>query len=107
MERPHRGANRRTPHTAYHALPKAIPEALPHDEHRIRTDTVDKDGKVTLRYAGKLRHLGMGRAYAGIPVRMLINDRDVVVINRKTGEMLRRFWIDPEKDYQKTISKPE
>ncbi|MHA7158561.1 IS481 family transposase [Glutamicibacter endophyticus] len=106
-QRPHKGAGRRTPETAYLALPKATPTTLPKDEHRIRKDIIDSDGKLTLRYAGKLRHLGMGRAYAGTPIRMLVNDRDVVVINRKTGEILRYFKIDPTRNYQKAIPRPE
>lgn len=31
----------------------------------FRTDKVDKFGKLTIRYDGKLRHLGMGVAYRG------------------------------------------
>ncbi|PRA01251.1 hypothetical protein CQ010_04010 [Arthrobacter sp. MYb211] len=66
---------------------------------------MDKDGKLTLRYGGQLRHLGMGRTYSGVPVRMLIDDRDVTVINRKTGEIIRYFKIEPSKNYQKAISR--
>ena len=104
MERPHKGAGRKPPNVRYTALPKAVPKPLSQDEARIRTDTVDKDGKLTLRYAGQLRHLGMGRTYSGIPVRMIVEDRDVTVINRKTGEIIRYFKIDPSKNYQKAIS---
>ena len=104
MERPHKAAGRKPPYVRYTATAKAIPKPLPKDERRIRTDTVDKDGKLTLRYGGQLRHLGMGRTYSGVPVRMLIDDRDVTVINRKTGEIIRYFKIDPTKNYQKGIS---
>lgn len=104
-ERPHKGAGRRTPQAAYMALPKATPIPQPRDEHRVRTDTVDKFGKLTLRYGGALRHLGMGATYSGVPVRMIIDETDVTVISRKTGEILRYFKIDPSKNYQKAISR--
>lgn len=103
-QRPHKAAGRKPPYLRYTATPKAVPKPLPKDERRIRTDTVDSDGKLTLRYGGQLRHLGMGRTYSGVPVRMLIDDRDVTVINRKTGEIIRYFKIDPSKNYQKGIS---
>ncbi|PCC28856.1 hypothetical protein CIK76_09050 [Glutamicibacter sp. BW80] len=105
MERPHKAAGRKPPYLRYTATAKAVPKPLPKDERRIRTDTVDKDGKLTLRYGGQLRHLGMGRTYSGVPVRMLIDDRDVTVINRKTGEIIRYFKIEPSKNYQKAISR--
>ncbi|HEX7260891.1 MAG TPA: IS481 family transposase, partial [Luteolibacter sp.] len=56
-ERPHKGAGRRTPHTAYTALPKAQPIPRPREEYRIRNDTADQFGKLTIRYGGALRHL--------------------------------------------------
>lgn len=73
--RPHRALGRTTPAHAYTALPKATPHSVTEPEWRTRTDKIDKNGKVSLRYAGKLRHLGMGRAHIGARVLMLINDR--------------------------------
>lgn len=101
IERPHKAAGRKPPYARYTVTPKAVPKPLPKDERRIRTDTVDKNGKLTLRYGGQLRHLGMERTYSGVPVRRLIDDREVTVINRKTGEIIRYFKIDPTKNYQK------
>ncbi|NLP82739.1 transposase [Microbacterium sp. CFH 90308] len=66
-QRPHRSTGRRTPLQAYTALPKATPTGAHRSEWRSRTDRVDKHGKVTLRYAGQLRHLGIGKAHAGTP----------------------------------------
>ncbi|WP_282826586.1 IS481 family transposase [Gulosibacter sediminis] len=100
--RPHRSIGRRTPQTAYTALPKASPSTNPRTaEWRSRTDIVDQYGKVTLRYAGKIRHLGIGNAHNGTPVLMLIHDRDVVVSNSNTGETIGEFTIDPDKNYQR------
>jgi len=99
-KRPHRSVGRRTPHEAYTALPKATPTGVHRSEWRSRTDKVDKDGKVTVRYAGRLRHLGIGKAHAGTPVLMLIHDREIVTSNANTGEIIAEHTIDPTRDYQ-------
>jgi len=100
--RPHSALNRRTPLVAYNARVKAQPAATPirdAGEFRIRRDRVDQTGKVTLRYAGKLRHLGIGRAHQGQHVLMLINDRDVRVLTTD-GQHIAEHHIDPERIYQ-------
>lgn len=99
-KRPHRSTGRRTPLEAYTALPKATPTGPTRSEWRSRTDKVDKHGKVTVRYAGKLRHLGIGKAHAGTPVLLLIHDRDVSVSNANTGEIIAEHTIDPTRNYQ-------
>jgi hypothetical protein len=103
--RPHRAIGRRTPIQAYTARTKAGPNppATPAPTgYRIRQDIVDRDGKLTLRYEGKLRHLGVGHTHAGTPVRILIADRDVRVLNRR-GQLLGRYRIDPNRNYQAKI----
>ncbi|WP_407646681.1 integrase core domain-containing protein [Glutamicibacter uratoxydans] len=60
-QRPHRALNRDTPEQWYHRTLKARPDLIEvtrNREFRIRYDRIDKDGKVTLRHEGKLRHLG-------------------------------------------------
>ena len=101
--RPHRSLpHRATPATLYDQLPKALPgpsrNAETHD--RLRHDRIDKSGTVTLRVAGQLRHIGVGRTHAGTHVILLAQDLDVRVINAATGELLRELTIDPSKDYQ-------
>lgn len=98
--RPHRSLGSRTPEEAYTALPKASPTGTHATEWRSRTDKVDRHGSVTLRYAGKIRHLGIGRGNAGLPVLMLIHDRNVTVSDLHTGETIGEYTIDPAKDYQ-------
>jgi transposase InsO family protein len=98
--RPHRSLGRLTPEQAYTALPKATPTGPNRSEWRSRTDKVDRYGKVTIRYAGKLRHLGIGAAHAGTPVLILIHDRDVTVSNANTGEIITEHTIDPARNYQ-------
>lgn len=102
-ERPHRSVNRRTPEQAYTAREKATGHTVIEPEWRTRTDRIDQDGKVTLRYAGRLRHLGMGRANIGKPVLMLIRDNEVITSHADTGEHIARHLVDPTRDYQPPI----
>jgi len=100
--RPHRALNRRSPSDAFTARTKATPTppaATTPTGHRVRRDIVDRDGKLTLRYAGKLRHLGVGKAFAGTRVRILAADRDVHVITMH-GQPLGRYQINPDRNYQ-------
>lgn len=100
-ERPHRATSRRTPEQAYTALPKATPgSALTEPEWRPRVDRIDKNGKVSLRYAGQLRHLGYGRAHAGRHVLILVHDDHTVTSDATTGEIIAEHRIDPARDYQ-------
>jgi transposase InsO family protein len=98
--RPHRALGRRPPARAYGARAKAGPRGPGgRSEYRLRRDRLDRAGKVTLRYGGHLRHIGVGRAYAGRRVLLLVADRDVRVLS-ETGELLGHTVIDPAKNYQ-------
>ena len=88
--RPHRSLpHRATPATLYDTMPKALPgPSRDTDTHdRIRHDVVDKSGTVTLRVAGQLRHIGIGRTHSRTHVILLIQDLDVRVVNAITGEL--------------------
>jgi len=101
QQRPHRSLDRRTPAVVYGLLPKATPagsDAGTH--HRIRYDTIDKRGAVSLRRAGRMHHIGIGRAHTGTKVMMLIDDLDIRVIATQTGELLRHLTLDPTRGYQ-------
>jgi len=89
-----------TPGQFIHRTPDGHPDRPTRSEWRSRTDKVDKHGKVTVRYAGKLRHLGIGAAHAGTPVLLLIHDRNVVTSNANTGEIIAEHTIDPTRNYQ-------
>jgi transposase InsO family protein len=107
--RPHRSLpHRATPATLYDQLPKALPgpsrNAETHD--RLRHDRIDKSGTVTLRVAGQLRHIGVGRTHARTDVILLVQDLHVTVVNAATGEILRDLIIDPRRDYQPTGRPP-
>lgn len=99
-ERPHRAINRRTPMDAYGARDKAQPGVPLGTTHfRVRTDKVDKAGKVTLRYDSKFVHIGVGRRFHGTPIRLYVADLDVRVVTFE-GEVLRHLEIDPTRRYQ-------
>jgi Integrase core domain len=103
--RPHRSLPQRaTPATVYAARPKATPaasrDADTHD--RIRHDRVDDSGVVTLRHAGRLHHIGIGRTHARTHVLILVQDLDIRVVHAATGELLRELILDPTRDYQPT-----
>jgi len=107
--RPHRSLpHRATPATIYTTLPKATPQTdRSTDTHdRVRHDKIDKAGSVTLRIAGRLRHIGIGRTYARTDVILLVQDLHVTIVNAATGEILRDLTIDPRRDYQPTGRPP-
>jgi len=106
--RPHRSLpHRATPATAYHARPKAAPgTGNPASHGRVRADRVDADGKLTLRHAGRLHHIGIGRTHARTRVLMLVSDLHIRVINAATGELIRELTLNPDRDYQPTGRPP-
>ena len=98
--RPHRACGRKPPRVAYEARNKAPAGSLinqPH--HRIRHDVVDNRGHVTLRYMGHLRHLNVGWAYQGQPIRLHIVDDHVDVVT-EDGELIGEITLNADRDYQ-------
>jgi transposase InsO family protein len=98
--RPHRGIGRRTPAFAYQLIPKAAP-TLPDDPNiwRVRYDTIDNDGKISLRNHGRMIHLGIGRAHNRTEIICLIHNNDATVITHD-GTVLAEFTLNPTKGYQ-------
>jgi transposase InsO family protein len=102
-QRPHRAVGRRTPATAWHARPRAVParQGIQISEHfRVRKDRVDRDGKLTVRHASRLHHIGIGHRWAGTRVLMLIRDLTIRIITEDTGELVRELVLDPSRNYQ-------
>lgn len=100
-DRPHRALGRKTPAFAYALIPKAAPaDPAGPGIWQVRYDIADQSGSITLRYAGKLRHLGVGRAHARTEIICLVHNWDATVITH-TGDVLAEFTIDTEKDYQR------
>ena len=98
--RPHRALGRATPRSVYETKVKAAPTARVESHFRVRYDTVDAFGKVSLRYASKLLHIGMGARFRGQKVVLLVADRDVRVLDPE-GQLLRQLTLDPSHDYQR------
>jgi len=106
--RPHRSLpHRATPAAAYTARPKAVPGDRSPDTHdRVRADIIGPNGTVTLRHAGRLYHIGVGRTHARTHVLLLVQDLDVRIIDAATGELLRQLTLDPARNYQPTGRPP-
>jgi len=106
--RPHRSLPQQaTPAAAYNTRPKATPTSRHGDTHwRIRHDTVDTNGTVTLRHHGRLHHIGIGRAHTRTHIVLLVADLDVRIINAATGELLRHLTLNPNINYQPTHRPP-
>jgi transposase InsO family protein len=100
--RPHRALGGRTPLQAYSARVKARPISQEGSEahFRVRHDKVDGQGKVSLRHDSRLHHIGLGRAHKGKPIKLLVADRDIRVLDARTGELIRRLTLDPSRGYQ-------
>jgi len=56
--------------------------------------------KVTLRYHSRLHHIGIGRAHKHRPIKLLIADRDIRIIDAQNGELIRELTLDPTRNYQ-------
>ena len=98
--RPHRALKRSTPLQAYSARLKARPAGASASTYfRVRCDKVDKTGKVSLRYGSRLYKIGLGRAYRGRAIKLLIADQDIRVIDLN-GELIRELTLDPSRIYQ-------
>ncbi|MDX2025261.1 MAG: IS481 family transposase, partial [Microcella sp.] len=88
------------PAFAYTLIPKAAP-MQPDDPNiwRVRYDTIDAHGKVSLRFANRMMHLGYGRGLARTAVIVLIHGLYAITMT-PDGEVLAEHQIDPNKGYQ-------
>jgi transposase InsO family protein len=105
--RPHRALHRRTPGHAYRATPKAAPASNRHaqDHYRLRYDRLDTKGKMSIRRAGRMHHLGIGTPHAPKRVLALADDHQITVIELHTGEVLSTHLIEPDKTYWRNQTK--
>ena len=104
--RPHRShPHRATPGTVYATRPKATPGQRDDPHHRVRHVRIT-DGRVSLRIAGQMHHIGLGRTLDGTRVILLIADLDVRVIHAATGEIIRALTLDPQRRYHGTGKPP-
>jgi hypothetical protein len=100
---PHRrrSLGRRVPAVADGARTKARPSREPVDVegYRVRHDKVDDLGKVTLRYAGRLYHLGVGRPFRRTRVILLVAGKDARILDER-HRLIRALTIDPSRAFQ-------
>lgn len=99
QQRPHRSLGGQTPLTAFNARIKAKPSQPTVTHFRVRRDKVDRWGRVTLRYLGRLRHIHVGCGYKRWPVRIFVAGAYVRVVT-EDGQLLRELTIDPTRNYQ-------
>lgn len=102
--RPHRARERMTPRAAFDARAKAVPirpAITIEGQMRVRRDTVDYHGVITLRHRSRLHHIGLGRQHKHKRVLILVDGLDVRVLS-DDGELLRHLTLDPTRDYQPT-----
>jgi transposase InsO family protein len=97
--RPHRARDRATPGDAYRATPKALPTGGRDGHYRLRYDKVDKTGRITVRRAGRMHHLGIGATHHGKRILALIDETTVTITHLDTGEIIATNTIDPTRGY--------
>ena len=98
--RPHRARARVTPAVAYVAREKAIPvpsQKRPH--YRVRHDVVDAEGKVSLRYKGKMLHLNVGYRHRRQRILLHIIDERVRILT-EDYKLIGEATLDPRQSYQ-------
>src|SRR5207237_4985417 len=106
-QRPHRALHRRTPADAYRATPKASPASNGHQpsHYRLRYDRLDTKGKMSIRRAGRMHHLGIGTTHARKRVLALADEHTITVIELETGEVLSTHLIEPDRAYWRNQNK--
>lgn len=106
QQRPHRALGRQTPQQAYNATIKTSPTSRPLSAHyRVRHDIIDQFGKLTLRRAGQLHHLGVGHDHARKAVLILTDETTVTITDHTTGEILGTYLIQPDRNYWRNQTK--
>lgn len=99
-QRPHKALEMRTPQSCYEATVKATPKEAKDKEHyRVRHDSVDQFGKLSLRRAGKMHHLGVGIDHHFKKVYVIVDHYKVSVVEKKSGEILSQHIIEPSRTY--------
>jgi len=94
---------RATLHTQAMATLRRPREKRPRNSHLRPKPGREAAGQTpaqTLRYRGRLHHIGIGNPYAGWRVAMLIDGRHIEIVGLD-GSPLRRLVLDPSRDYQR------
>ncbi|WP_260984527.1 DDE-type integrase/transposase/recombinase [Brevibacterium casei] len=94
-------AKKTTPWAADISAPKDSPSQLPPDTTRYRVDRIDRQGKVSLRYDSRMYSIGVGRTHVRTRVVLIIKDRHIIIVDKRTGEILKDLTLDPTRRYQR------
>jgi len=106
-QRPHKALKGKTPAAVFAARAKAKPSSdRVFGPNRTRIDKVDREGKVSIRRAGKMHHIGVGRAHTGKKVFLIIDSRKVISTDYLTGEILGEHKIEPTRAYWPKMKNP-
>jgi len=90
----------KTPQACYEATVKATPKTAQDKEHyRVRYDSVDQFGKLSLRRAGQMHHLGTGVEHRHKKVIIISDHYKATVVEKGTGEKISEHEINPSKTY--------
>jgi len=101
QQRPHRSVDGRTPFQAFQARLKARPALTTQPtQYRVRRDKLDSEGRVTVRYLGRLRHIYVSYKNKGHTVTLLVAGPHVRVV-ADDGSILRELQLDPTRNYQR------
>jgi hypothetical protein len=85
---------------AYEAREKALPTPSAHRPHyRVRHDMVDAEGKVSLRYKGKMLHLNVGYRHRRQRILLHVIDEHVRVLT-EDYKLIGEATLDPTQSYQ-------
>lgn len=98
-QRPHRSNNHNTPVDTYRATPKAHPATPSEGHYRLRYDHVADNGKMSLRHAGHMHHLGIGVEHRRKRILALIDETTVTIIHLDTAEIIATNTINPDRNY--------
>ncbi len=83
------------------ATPKAAPASNGHQSghFRLRYDRLDIKGRMSIRRAGRMHHLGIGTTHARKRVLAFADDDHITVAELTTGEVLSTHLIEPNQSY--------
>lgn len=67
--------------------------------------SVSQAGRITLRFAGQMKYLGIGRAHTGTRTLTVITGNHALTTNTETGEIIAEHNIDTGRRYQPNLIK--
>ena len=67
--------------------------------------SVSQASRITLRFAGQMKYLGIGRAHTGTLTLTVITGTHAITSNAETGEIIAEHIIDTGRRYQPNLIK--